>query len=357
MLTRILVALTLGTLFSPVALSAPPVVESVELLIGSWLPEEGGPNPRAQSPLRSPFGVDFDRSGNMLIVELEGGRIHEWTPNGALRVVSGDGSKSYRGDGGPLAQATYNGMHNVAVTQAGKMYVADSWNHCIREVDLATRAIRTLAGTGTAGFSGDGGPAAEAKFDFLMCVTLNTSEDRLFVADLKNLRIRAVDLDNGTVHTVAGNGAKGTPTDGSIAINSPLVDPRAVTVDSQNRIYILERGGHALRRVDPDGTIRTVAGTGARGFRDGPALEAQLGSPKHVCVDKENRIYIADDVNAAIRCYDPQTETVSTLLGRGFGERRVQLSRPHGVCIENGDLYAVDTGHDRIFRVRFTAGK
>ncbi len=150
---------------------------------------------------------------------------------------------------------------------------------------------------------------------------------------------------------MAGNGQKGVPTDGAKATDSPLVDPRAAAADSQGRLYVLERGGHALRRVDPDGTIRTVAGTGKAGFKDGPALAAQLNSPKHICVDDAGRVYVADDTNAAIRCYDPATETVVTLLGRGHGDERLTLKRPHGVTIENGALFVCDTYNDRIFRL------
>ena len=138
---------------------------------------------------------------------------------------------------------------------------------------------------------------------------------------------------------------------GSLATSEPLVDPRAVAVDSQERVYILERGGHALRMVDRQGHIRTVAGTGSKGFRDGPALLAKFNSPKHLCVDEDDNVYIADDQNRAVRRYDPVKKTVSTILGRGFGDAQIQLKRPHGVCFERGKLYVVDTGNDRILRI------
>jgi sugar lactone lactonase YvrE len=186
-----------------------------------------------------------------------------------------------------------------------------------------------------------------------MCVTLDPAEETLHLADLKNRRIRAIDLKSKTVRTVAGNGKAGVPEDGAAAAESPLVDPRAVAADSQGRVYVLERGGHALRAVDADGKIRTVAGTGKSGFRDGPARESQLAAPKHLCVDGDGRVYIADDMNAAIRCYDPATETVATLLGRGFGDKQLTLKNPHGVCIEDDLLYVVDSRNNRLLRVEF----
>ncbi len=313
----------------------------VEVVVGS---KDGN------SPLKRPFGVDFTSKGDMIIVELEGGRVHRFR-DGKLSLFSGDGSRSYKGDGGPAKDATYNGMHNVAVTPNDDIYIADSWNHCIRKIYAKTGVVSTIAGTGRPGFGGDGGPATKAKFDYIMCITLNPSNDKLFVADLKNRRIRVVDLKTGIVTTVAGNGKRGKPRDGADALKSPLVDPRAVTVDSKNRVYILERGGHALRVVE-DGKIRTVAGTGKGGFRDGPALKAQFRSPKHLCVDGQDRVIIADDVNRRIRLFDPTTKKVTTLLGEGAGDAKIRLSHPHGVCIEGGMLYIVDTSHHRILRMK-----
>lgn len=324
----------------------------VEIIVGGLLAEEGGNWNPDHSPLTSPFGVDFSPDGTMSIVELEGGRVHTLSADGRLTHVSGDGSKSYQGDGGLLTKATYNGMHNCAVTADGDLYIADSWNHCIRKVDADSGIVSTIAGTGAAGFSGDGGPATQATFDFVMCITLNHSGDVLHVADLKNLRIRAVDLKTGTVTTIAGNGRKGVPEDGAVAIKSPLVDPRAVAADSQGNVYVLERGGNALRVVRNDGTIHTVAGSGQRGHQDGDALQARFGSPKHICVDDDDNVYVADDVNRVIRRYDPRAGTVSTVLGLGHGDKRIQLLHPHGVCWQNGTLYVVDTGHNRILKLR-----
>ncbi|MEZ6128728.1 MAG: hypothetical protein R3C59_08600 [Planctomycetaceae bacterium] len=326
--------------------------DSVDIIVGGVLKEEGGAWDMNSSPLQRPFGIDFNSAGDMLIVELEGGRVHKRDAAGTLSQVSGDGSKSYKGNGGPFAGATYNGMHNCAITPNGDLYIADSWNHCVRKVDAKTGIISTIAGTGEAGFSGDGGPANQAAFDFIMCITLDHSGHVLHIADLKNLRIRAVNLQTGVVTTIAGNGKKGVPQDGAVAVEAPLVDPRAVAADSKGNVYILERGGNAIRVVRLDGTIQTVAGDGKRGFQDGPALQAQFGSPKHICVDNKDNVYVADDENKAIRKFDPVTGTVSTVLGRGHGDANVQLLHPHGVCWEKDTLYVIDTSHNRILKMK-----
>ncbi len=326
--------------------------EGVEFLIGDLMESEGGQWDSAKSPLTSPFGVAFNSVGDMWIVELEGGRVHKLDSSGHLQHAGGDGSKSYKGDGGKLADATFNGMHNCDVTPDGDLLIGDSWNHCIRKVDARTGLITTIAGNGKKGFSGDGGRATEATFDFVMCITLSSDKNVIHVADLNNRRIRAVDLKSGLVSTVAGNGKKGVPINGAAAIESPLVDPRAVVQDSKQNIWILERGGHALRVVRPDGTIQTTAGTGVRGFVDGPGLQAQFGSPKHLCIDNADNIYIADDENGAIRRVDAKNGEVTTILGKGHGDARVRLSHPHGVTWHAGFLYVVDMGNNRILRMK-----
>ena len=324
----------------------------VDFVVGGYMPQEKGEWDSKRSPLQNPFGVDFDSKGNMYVVELGGGRIHRIDEKGLLTTIAGDGSRSYLGDGGPAANATFNGMHNCAITKDDQLLIADSWNHCVRRIDLGSGRIDTLIGTGDEGFSGDQGPAADATFNFVMCITLDPHKTLLQIADLKNRRIREVDLRTGVVMTVAGNGQRGVPKDGNRAVDSPLVDPRAVVSDHLGQTYILERAGQTLRVVDAGGKITTVAGTGEKGFRDGPARQATFGSPKHLCVDDRGRVYIADDQNAAIRRYDPSTKMVETILGRGIGDERIRLSNPHGVCFYAGDLYVVDSGNHRILRIK-----
>ncbi|MFT4690210.1 MAG: hypothetical protein ACKVHO_23795 [Verrucomicrobiia bacterium] len=333
-----------------ICLSETAKAQRSSVVIGESLAKVKNPEP---GKLSSPFGIDFDQQGNMYIVELAGGRVHKLDTAGSLTTIAGDGSKGYSGDNGPAKDATFNGMHNVAVTPSGDLYISDSWNHCIRKIDGATGIITTIAGTGKPGFSGDGGPATRATFNYLMCVSLNATHDKLYVADLKNRRIRMIDIKTGNVGTVAGNGKKGVPADGSWATDSPLVDPRAVAVDSKNNIYILERGGHALRVVSPDGKIRTVAGTGKSGRTDGEALQAELNSPKHLALDHNDNVIIADDQNASIRLYDPSAATLTSILGKGVAQPKRGLSRPHGVCVhEDRSIYIVDSGHHRILRLK-----
>ena len=333
--------------FFCVTLVLSAVEPKVSLIYGSWNPGEGGPVRTQPNPLNHPFGVDFDGKGNMYIVELKGGRVHKLTTDNKLITIAGDGSKGYGGDGGFAKEGTFNGMHNVAVTYSGVVYISDSWNYCIRRIDDWSDTITTHVGTGKRGFSGDGGPLKKATFSYVMCITMNEKRDKIFIADIQNRRVRVADLKSKRVATIAGNGKKGLPEDGAKAKESPLMDPRAVAPDSKGNVYVLERGGHALRVVRPDGKIYTVVGTGKNGKKNGPGKKATLGAPKHICVDDQDNVYIADEANDLIRKYDAKTGLVSTILGQG----KVKLDYPHGVTWEKGKLYVVDTGHNRILRV------
>ena len=319
----------------------------VSLIYGSWNPGEGGPVTTQPNPLKEPFGVDFDGKGNMYIVELKGGRVHRLAADNKLITIAGDGSKGYKGDDGPAHKATFNGMHNVAVTYSGVVYISDSWNYCVRRIDDWSETISTAVGTGKRGFSGDGGPLKKATFSYVMCITMNAKRDKIYIADIQNRRIRVADLKTNKVRTIAGNGKKGAPKDGATATEAPLFDPRAVAPDSKGNVYVLERSGHSLRVVRSNGQIYTVVGTGKKGKKDGPGKKATLGAPKHICVDDDDNVYIADEANDLIRKYDHKSGRVSTILGHG----KVKLDYPHGVTWEKGKLYVVDTGHNRILRI------
>ena len=316
----------------------------VQILIGSHDADPG--KTIAPGKLSYPFGIDFDSAGNMIIVEYKGGRIFKQTPAGVLSQIGGLGRAGYEGDGGPVSEASFEDMHNVAIGPDDSLYISDHANHAIRRVDNRGY-VSTYAG-GTAGFAGDGKTVEHANFNMAISVSISPDKKHLLVADIKNHRIRQITLSNGRVETIAGNGTRDVPVDGTNAATAPLVDPRAAAYDVDGNLYIVERGGNALRVVDTTGKVRTVAGSGKKGKADGFGKEATFNGPKHLAIDSAGAVYIADDNNHLVRCFNPKTGEVTTVLGGG----EFKLNRPHGVQVHNGWLYIADSWNHRVMRLK-----
>ena len=293
--------------------------------------------PATQAKLNQPFGVDFDKAGNMYIVELKGNRVLKVDAKGILTFLGGTGETGSSGDRGPARSATFNGMHSLAVGPDGLLFLADTWNNRIRRLDPKSGMVDAFAGVGgKKPYAGDDGPAAKAQFGGIYCVAFDFKGSKLLITDLDNRRIRAIDLKSGTVQLVAGNGKKGVPMDGADAKTAPL--------------------------VDPEGKIRTVVGVSGKAGNtgdDGDARQATLNGPKHLCVDPDDNVIIADSANHVIRKYSPKDKKIVRLAGtgkkgdsgNGGDPLQVALYEPHGVTVSPaGVLFIVDSLNHRIFR-------
>jgi DNA-binding beta-propeller fold protein YncE len=313
--------------------------------------------------MNEPFAVALDRSGNLYISEERGNKVQRVRPDGTIAIYAGTGIKGDGGDGGPAVAALLSNPHHVVFAPGNldDLIIADTMNARVRRVDHTTGVITTIAGS-TKGFGGDGGPATQAQFAQAFCLAFDPSGQKMYIADTGNRRIRSVDLRTGVTATVAGSGEKGIPTDGTDALQAPLVDPRAVAADSQGNIYIVERNGHAMRVVDRTGKIRTVAGTGQRGFSGdgGPALAATMDGPKHVSVDHEDNVLITDTENHVIRKYLPREGRIVRVAGTGTkGDAGVGgppdgvgLARPHGAFVDPaGAIYISDSSNHRVLKI------
>jgi sugar lactone lactonase YvrE len=277
----------------------------------------GDGGPAAAALLREPFMCAFDAHGNLYIAEATNHCIRRVdTQTGMISTVAGTGTLGYSGDGGPATQATLNQPYALDIDTNGDLYIVDRLNAVIRKVEAATGVIRTVAGTGEPGSSGDGGPATQAQLHEPNDCFLD-GRGGLLIADVQDQRIRRLDLATSHIRTVAGTGEKARSGDGRPATEASILGARAVCMDRQGNTYICEREGNGLRKIDAHGIMSTFAGTGERGYSGdgGPALSATWGAPKALRCDANGNVIVVDTENHAIRRIDAMTGIVTTLAG------------------------------------------
>jgi uncharacterized protein (TIGR03437 family) len=261
----------------------------------------GDNGPATGAELFQPLGVALDSAGNVYVADSSNNRIRK-VSNGVITTVAGNGTPGFSGDGGPATSTGVYGPSGVALDSAGSLYIADAGNNRIRKV--SNGVITTVAGTGGwGGDGGDGGPATSAQLFVPAGVALD-SAGSLYIADAGNNRIRKV--SNGVITTVAGNGTLGYSGDGGPATNAQLYGPEGVAVDSAGNIYIADMDNNRIRKVS-NGVITTMAGNGTQGFSgdNGPAISAELYRPEGIAVDATGNLCIADTWNNRIRILTP----------------------------------------------------
>jgi uncharacterized protein (TIGR03437 family) len=302
--------------------------------------------------LSGPTGVAVDAAGDVYFAEgsvgsgsgLAAGDFKVWrvSPDNLLYTAAGTGRNSDAGDGGAAAVAQFDTPAGMTFDRAGNLYIADSSNHRVRKVSR-DGTVATVAGTGVAGFSGEGGQAAAARLDTPLGVAVDGNSN-LYIADTGNQRIRKV-FPNGIIGTVAGNGNASFFGDGGPATQAALHNPRAVAADENGNLYIADTLAYRVRKVDGGGIISTLAGNGTPGSGGdgGSATTAQLGLPSAVAVDAAGNVYVADEGNGTIRRIAPDG-AISTV--------QAPLMAPRGMAADAaGNLFVADTGHRQMVRI------
>jgi uncharacterized protein (TIGR03437 family) len=302
-----------------------------------------------------------DAAGNLYIADTLNNVVRKVSANGVIAAFAGTGTAGSSGDGGAAASAQLNAPQGVAVDAAGNVFIADTQNHRIRKVSGG--AITSVAGSGTAGYSGDGGSATAAQLNAPFGVAVDAAGN-LYIAEFSNSRVRKVDT-KGAITTVAGNGVAGYSGDGGPAASAQLNGPQGVAVDGAGNLYIADTANNRIRLVTLNGVISTVAGNGIAGYSgDGrPAASAQVGNPTGVAVDAVGNIYVADS-SARVRKVYPGG-IIATIAGTGLrgysGDGGVatnaRLNAPSAVALNAaGNVYVADTGNNAIRLLQFAAG-
>lgn len=314
----------------------------------------GDGGPATSASLNTPLGMVVDAAGNTYIADLVNNRIRKVTPAGVISTVVGNGTYGYSGDGGPATAASISHVYKLAMDSSGNVFLADHGNQRIRKVTPGG-TISTIAGIGTSGYTGDGGPATSARLNGPIGMAVDAAGN-VYFSDLYNHVVRKIALD-GTISTVAGNGIAGFSGDGALATSAQLNQPISVSIDGGGRLYIADIGNQRIRKVDAGGVISTLAGNGNAGFSgDGnSATAARLWGPWDAKPDASGNVYIADSANHRIRKVDT-SGVISTFAGNGapgYGGDggpaiSAQLSDPRGIDVTAGNVRIADTANHRI---------
>lgn len=321
--------------------------------------------------LNRPSATVVDGQGNIYFADTANNEVRKINAStGNISVVAGTGSAGFSGDGSAAVSAQLNAPSGLAVDGAGNLYIADTGNHRVRFVSAATGAISTFAGTGTVGFTGDGGLATFAELNAPQGLFL-TATGNLYIADTGNNVVRTVRLRSNVITTLAGNGTAGFAGDGGVAIAAQLSAPTAVAVDAYGNLYIADTGNQRIREIAAfsssasslGGVISSIAGVGTAGYNgDGAAATAYLNNPSALAVDAAGDLYVADTGNDLIR--DISNGKIRSVAGTGkagySGDGGAStagaLNAPQGIALDgSGDLLIADTANQVLREVNVTA--
>ena len=304
---------------------------------------DGGPSLRAQ--ISQPQGVAFDKSANLYISDGGNNLIRKVAPNGIITTVAGTAEIGFAGDGGLGTAAQLNSPKGLAIDSSGNLYIADQGNHAIRKLSPGG-IITTVAGTGQAGYSGEGGPAKLAQLNHPVGIAVDAN-GTLYIADAWNFRVRAVGPD-GNIRAIAGTGVTGFSGDGGLAKDAMLAGPSGVAVDSAGNLFItdsvvlegIDYSNQRIRKVDSKGVISTIAGIGYPGYSGdgGLAISARLCYPEAIALDSSGNVYILDAGNQALRMIDTAGIIKTIALGNmGSGD---YLKAGGGVVVDaSGNMF------------------
>jgi uncharacterized protein (TIGR03437 family) len=321
----------------------------------------GDGGPATSASLDAPGRVALDSSGNLYVSDFSENRIRKITPSGIISTIAGNGTAAFGGDGGPATQASLYAPFDIVFDSAGNLYIANSGNNRVRMVN-PQGIIATIAGNGNPGYSGDGGQAIGAALDYPAFLAFDAVGDLLVSTNGYNYAgsasvIRKI-TPAGVISTFAGNGQTGYSGDGGPATSAALDAPKGLAFDPSGNLFIADQGNQRIRKITTAGIISTVAGNGLDGYAGdgGPASKAEFGFPAGIAFDSSGTLYIADRDNNRIRVLLPNG-TVSTVAGTGVAgfsgdggpAIAAEINSPRSVTTAStGAVYLADEGNSRV---------
>lgn len=336
------------------------IAAEVVTLGGTGKDEHSGDGgPAIKAGIGGPFGLTIGPDGGLYVCETTTHSVRRIDlKSGMISTVAGTAQKGYSGDGGPARKALLNEPYEVRFDSQGNMLFVEMQNQIVRKVDAGTGVISTVAGTGKKGYAGDDGPATKAEFSSPHSIALD-SRDTLYICDIGNHRLRAVDPSTGIVTTVSGTGEKKSTADGAPLAGTPLNGPRTLDFDAKRGLFLALREGNAVYRIDLEKqSLHHLAGTGKSGYTGdgGAARDAQLAGPKGLALAPNGDIYLADTESHTIRVIRAATGKIETVVGDGKAgdgpdgdPRKCRLNRPHGVFVDrSGNLYIGDSSNNKV---------
>jgi sugar lactone lactonase YvrE len=329
---------------------------------------DNGPATAAKLGTRIAVAVDAAGDGLFIVESWENSVVREVNlSTGVITTVAGGGGQIQQpGDTEQATTVELGGAGGVAVDSTGNLFVADSADNVIREVNLSTGVMTVVAGSGTRGSTGDNGPTYAAELGDPVGVAVDGT-GHLFITEYNNARIREVNLSTGVITTVAGNGIDGFSGENGQATAAQLWNPSAVAVDNAGNIFIADYGNNRIRKVNiATGIITTVAGNGSGGFAgdNGPATDAGLTFASSLAFDSAGDLFIADAADNRVREVNHATGIITTVAGggsQGLGDggqaTAAELNDIGGIAVDNaGNLFIADSGDNRIREVDLASG-
>lgn len=334
---------------------------------GTWIYR--GDNVQAKdSTLFLPQGIVVDAAGNLYISDSSSNRVRRIdAQTQVITTIAGNGDPGYTGDGGPATGASVSNPTGLALDGLGNLYIADNYNHVVRAVDLGTNIIRTVAGTGTAGYTGDGGAATSARLNGPNGLAIDPAAGVLYIADTGNSAVRKLDLVTGSINAFAGTGVAGYSGDGGTATSAQLNLPWGVAVAANGRVCIADQANHMVRCV-ASGVIQSIAGTGTAGFSgDGSAASgAALRYPGALLFDTAGNLLISDTGNNRVRRINAVSGLIETITGTGGQSfqgddgpaNAAMVYGPYSMALDGyGNLYIADMFHNRVREITTNLAK